>query len=504
MLAETSQTDITLLMARRLTKKAELDDLIRRSFQTTLESILQCEVFVWMNTIRHKWNGDSNSEESFLLAAVTSPMGGKAIGRTFPGLENNATFCKLSIGSLELECFTELKQIINKPWMDTFNVTQTIEIGKVEPGLVTGDILRELVGYTSHDVLGIAKCDTRFKEDRWDRWLLLVNTDKNSVDWENDPRPDNWVSKGWTHTIRRPPSPTRNSHDTRNFTTVTWDPDGCTVSKVSITPHPMTANPSHQTSQNSTASSTDSTADQFQQAKSRKGKKVPLKIPTAMPAGKTDKAAKERRDRLNQKPPGITILKRGDNSGTTTNNPHPRKHLKNPSVSFSSQEQLSSLFPSPKGKQNGKGSQGCYFQSLGTTLEISEEEFDTRVEKIREELELDSLSPEDCTEVLYRPLREAVDAIIPPPPNIPVVCSMILETGSPSVVGCIVSKNLLFELVEECLETILSYEKAQNRQGATLNRSAAADRPPKPKTKARPSEQMDTEPMGGHDVSKTN
>ena len=142
MLAETSPLDITLLMARRLTKKTELDDLIRRSFKTTLESILQCEVFVWMNTIRHKWNVDSNTEESFLLAAVTSPMGGKAIGCTFPGLENDATFCKLSIGSLELECFTALKQIINQPLMDTYNVTQTIGIGKVEPGLTTGDILR--------------------------------------------------------------------------------------------------------------------------------------------------------------------------------------------------------------------------------------------------------------------------------------------------------------------------------------------------------------------------
>ena len=107
-------------------------------------------------------------------------MGGKAIGCTFPGLENDATFCKLSIGSLELECFTALKQIINKPWMDTFNVTQTIEIGRVEPGLTTGDILRELGGYTSHDVLDIAKCDMRAKEDRWDRWLLLVNTDKST------------------------------------------------------------------------------------------------------------------------------------------------------------------------------------------------------------------------------------------------------------------------------------------------------------------------------------
>ena len=141
---------------------------------------------------------------------------------------------------------------------------------------------------------------------------------------------------------------------------------------------------------------------------------------------------------------------------------------------------------------------------MATTLEISDEEFDLRVETIRKDLALDSLSPEDCTEVLYRPLREAVESIIPPPPNIPAVCSMILETDTPSIVGCLVSKNLLIELVEECLETILNYERAHNRQGATLNSSASADRPPKPKSNTRPSEQMDTEPMGGHDVSKTN
>ena len=70
--AETTNLDITLLMARRLTKKTELDDLIRRSFKSTLESILKCEVFVWVNTIRHKWNGDANSEESFLIAATSS------------------------------------------------------------------------------------------------------------------------------------------------------------------------------------------------------------------------------------------------------------------------------------------------------------------------------------------------------------------------------------------------------------------------------------------------
>ena len=130
--AKTTNLDITLLMARRLTKKTELDDLIRRSFKATLESILKCEVFVWVNTIRHRWNGDANSEESFLLAATSSTSGGKAIGRSFPGFEDGAPYCKLSIGSLELECFTDLKQIVNKPWMDSFNVTQTVEIGRVD------------------------------------------------------------------------------------------------------------------------------------------------------------------------------------------------------------------------------------------------------------------------------------------------------------------------------------------------------------------------------------
>ena len=156
------------------------------------------------------------------------------------------------------------------------------------------------------------------------------------------------------------------------------------------------------------------------------------------------------------------MLRRGNNIGTSANNSQSRKHLTTPSVSFSSQDQLNAFFPSPKAKQNGAGSQGCYYQTLATTLEISVEEYNHRVDKIKEELALDSLSSEDCMEVLYKPLREAVESIVPPPPNIPAICSMILETDTPSVLGCIVSRNLLIGLVEDCLDTIQRYERDHN------------------------------------------
>ena len=76
--AETSNLDITLVMARRLTKKTELDDLIRRSFKHALESILNCEVHVWVWTMRHRWNGENNTEESFRCQGWRSLHGEEA------------------------------------------------------------------------------------------------------------------------------------------------------------------------------------------------------------------------------------------------------------------------------------------------------------------------------------------------------------------------------------------------------------------------------------------
>ena len=122
-------TDSIIVMARHLTKRTELGDLIRRAFKDSLEAILKFDVLVWVSTLRHKWAGDMISEETFLVAAVPAKAGGRIIGKSLPGLESDSSFFKLSFGSLELECFTDLKQVINKPWMTTFRPTETIEIG---------------------------------------------------------------------------------------------------------------------------------------------------------------------------------------------------------------------------------------------------------------------------------------------------------------------------------------------------------------------------------------
>ena len=78
--------------------------MVRRTFKSTLESILKREIFVWVATARHRYNGDANTEESFLIAAIPMREGGKAVGNSFPGFNNNSPFFKLCIGSLELEC----------------------------------------------------------------------------------------------------------------------------------------------------------------------------------------------------------------------------------------------------------------------------------------------------------------------------------------------------------------------------------------------------------------
>ncbi len=70
-------TDSIFLMARRLTKKVELDDFIRLMFKNSLETILHCEVHVFLSTLRHKWNGQNYTEESVLMAAITTKEGGK-------------------------------------------------------------------------------------------------------------------------------------------------------------------------------------------------------------------------------------------------------------------------------------------------------------------------------------------------------------------------------------------------------------------------------------------
>jgi hypothetical protein len=75
LLAESTKLDTCVLLARRLTKRTELDDLVRRSLKTTLEAILKTEVFVWIATARHRWNGPNNTEESFLIASIGANEG---------------------------------------------------------------------------------------------------------------------------------------------------------------------------------------------------------------------------------------------------------------------------------------------------------------------------------------------------------------------------------------------------------------------------------------------
>ena len=172
--AETTKIDCGFLIARRLTKRTELDDLVRRTLKATLENILKREVLVWVATARHKWNGDSNTEESFLIAAVPLREGGKATGKSFPGFEGNPPFFKFCIGSLELECMREIKSMINSPWKASFKQTQVMEITRVQQDTTMGEMLSQLVGYQSHEILGITKCDARSNQDRWDKWLMLV------------------------------------------------------------------------------------------------------------------------------------------------------------------------------------------------------------------------------------------------------------------------------------------------------------------------------------------
>jgi hypothetical protein len=232
--AEEHSIDACVIMSRRLTKKTELDDLVRRSLKATLEALLKCEVHVWLSTARHRWSGSTNTEEPFLIAAVSAREGGRAIGKTFPGLES-APFCKLGIGSLELECFREVRHFINKPWKDSFLLTQIAEIGHVRSGLSMGDILQELEGYDSHQILGVTKCDPRSHTDRYDKWLLLVSSDGR--DWDKDPRPHNWANLGWTLTVKRPGSPTQCITDSQKYVTLRWDAEGHTISKEETRTH---------------------------------------------------------------------------------------------------------------------------------------------------------------------------------------------------------------------------------------------------------------------------
>ena len=182
-------SDSVVLMARRLTKKTELDDVIRLMLKNTLEATFKCEVHVWLSTLRHKWNGESHTEESILIAAISTRDGGRCIGRTLPGLDGGNQFCKLSLGSVELECFTDVKHLINRPWVDNFNMARTIELGHVDPSLNMGDILRELDGFTHLDVVGIARCDQRFIRERWARWLLLMSPEGSGFDLNKSPTP---------------------------------------------------------------------------------------------------------------------------------------------------------------------------------------------------------------------------------------------------------------------------------------------------------------------------
>ena len=474
--AETTNLDITLLMARRLTKKTELDDLIRRSFKSTLESILKCEVFVWVNTIRHRWNGDANSEESFLLAATSSTSGGKAIGRSFPGFEDGAPYCKLGIGSLELECFTDLKQIVNKPWMDSFNVTQTVEIGRVEPGQVTGDILRELGGYTSHDILGIAKCDPRTSDDRWDRWLLLVNSDKTTCDWEKDPRPESWTVKGWTHTIRRSPSPQRNTHDKRNYTTVTWDPDGCTVSKVTKYPIKLTSN-----------------APSDPPLNGKQSKPPKTNQNRATPTGDHDPK---------NRPP--RIMSERTKNALASNDPKSKLKATNcKNLNPLSKDDLRKHFPSP---QNASQRSGNHPPPALTTpskkgSSSMDPQLEDKIDKRRRELFPEGLDADNCRAALCTALREQIGNIGTAPLYGSTVTTMLMEFDTEIVLNCIVDDDYCSDLIQQALEVIDSQESGLNTQP---HFPPIPPHPPHEKPPAPPNGLDGTDNMGGRNVKSHN
>ena len=95
-------TDSIIVMARHLTKRTELDDLIRRAFKDSLEAILKFDVLVWVSTLRHKWAGDIISEETFLVAAVPSKAGGRIIGKSLPVLKATRLSLNLALALLNL------------------------------------------------------------------------------------------------------------------------------------------------------------------------------------------------------------------------------------------------------------------------------------------------------------------------------------------------------------------------------------------------------------------
>ena len=127
------------------------------------------------------------------------------------------------------------------------------------------------------------------------------------------------------------------------------------------------------------------------------------------------------------------------------------------------------------------------------------------MEVIKKDLSLANLSQEECIEALRAPLRDALETLNPLPPDTPAICAMIMELDIPSILGCIVSKVQLIELVGECVNTIANYERKRNKQKSSSSMASSSSKPPnKTKSKPRPSEQMEIEPMGDHDVSKKN
>ena len=176
----TTLGDVNVMMggARGLTRISEFDECLLRVTKNKYESQFQGDIGAFMMTISHDWPKDSSElkeEPIIVVCQLGAFKGGDLLGRSFQPFEKGYTTIRQPVGSMEIQLFLRLDQVLNKPFRSATN-SWMMEVDNCPRAchmMVVIDRLKEAEAKKAYAVIRI---DSNKRTSDVEKWCVLLDS----------------------------------------------------------------------------------------------------------------------------------------------------------------------------------------------------------------------------------------------------------------------------------------------------------------------------------------
>jgi hypothetical protein len=176
----TALGDVNVIMggARGLTRISEFDECLLRVTKNKYESQFQGDIGAFMMTLSHDWPKDSSElkdEPIIVVCQLGAFKGGDILGRSFQPFERGYPTIRQAVGSLDIQLFLRLDQVLNKPFRTSTN-SWMMEVDNCPRACHMTVVIDRLDEGEAKKAYAVIRIDSNKRTSEFEKWCVLLDS----------------------------------------------------------------------------------------------------------------------------------------------------------------------------------------------------------------------------------------------------------------------------------------------------------------------------------------